>query len=301
MNRKGLTLRQKEIIGGILFLSPWLIGIAVFFLYNIGQTIVYSFNDVIIDMAHGGYHLEWRGLDHYRHIFFVHGTFNRQLVESVIDLVWELPLIIFFSLFIAILLNRKFMGRGLVRIIFFLPVVIASPAIRGVLAAAMIVALEGVDAGMAGATGAGGFNSMAVAMMFVDFGMPIRVVFFLLDAISRLHDVIRMSGVQILIFLAALQSIPSSLYEVSQIEGATAYETFWKITMPMVSPFILINIIFTIVNNFAESTVMTSAIRLVFPMRLGEASAMIMVSTVVVSIFLFAVSALVSRKVFYQT
>ena len=298
MRRKGLTLRHKEIIGGFLFISPWLIGIVIFYFYNLWQLGIYSFNEIIIDIAYGGYRLESIGLGNYRHILFEHGRFNRLLWESIVALLWELPLITFFSLFMAILLNRKFALRGMIRVIFFLPVIIATPAIRDMLVAVTGVAITGItpDAGAA----ATGIDTRAFVMTLLRFGLPLNVALFLLDAISRLHDVIRMSGVQILIFLAALQSIPSSLYEVSQIEGATAYEAFWKITLPMVSPFILTNIVFTIVNNFADSRVINHAVDVAFPMHFGMASAMAIVSSLAVMLLLVVVCALVSRKVFYQ-
>ena len=299
MTRKGLTLRQKQIIGGYLFVLPWIIGVCWFFFYNLWQVGIYSFNEIVIDMTYGGYYLESVGWGHYHHLFFEHGRFNRLLTDSIIGLVWELPLITFFSLFMAILLNRKFKFRGAVRVIFFLPVIIATPAIEGMMRAVTGVALTGInpDAGAA----VTGIDAREFVFTLVQFGIPFNVAVFLLDAIARLHDVIRMSGVQILIFLAALQSIPSSMYEVSQIEGATAYEAFWKITLPMISPFILTNIIFTVVNNFAASRVMREAVDNAFPLLMGMGSAMVIVSSLAVLLFLFVVCALVSRKVFYQT
>ena len=294
-----LSLRKKEIIGGYLFLMPWIIGVSIFFLYNIIQVIVYSFNNLIIDQTYGGFHLENVGQEHYHTLFFVHGFFVRQLVEALINLMWEVPLIIFFSLFIAILLNREFMGRSLVRTIFFLPVIIATPAVQWMLGSIMDLTTSGIVP--ANTPVSGGLSSMAIASVFVDLGMPINLITFVIDAINRLHDVIRMAGIQMLIFLAALQSIPAQLYEVSKIEGATAYETFWKVTLPLISPFILVNIIYTIINNFAHSPVLSTVTTTAFQlMNFGLGSAMSLVSSLAVCLFLLIIGYLVSKKMFYH-
>jgi ABC-type sugar transport system permease subunit len=211
-------------------------------------------------------------------------------------------LIIFFSLFMATLLNRAFAGRALVRAIFFLPVIMATTAIQGPLEQIMAMMLGGVSSiPPEMMREAQGFNAASIAFMLSDFGMPVQVIEFIVDAIAQLHNVIRASGVQILIFLAALQSVPTSMYEVAQIEGATGYEIFFKITVPMVSPLILTNIVYTVVDTYARSNAVDISHLTAFTLQqFGRSSAMSMVSSAAVMLLLGFVVWLVSKRVFYQ-
>lgn len=308
--RKGLSLRGREVRSGLLFISPWIIGFLFFFLGNLGQSIIFSFNDIIIDQEYGGFDLQFAGLAHYHHIFLEHGTFNRELVESILQMLVNVPLIIFFSLFMAILLNRAFFGRGLVRAIFFLPVIMATSAIEGSLELIMGLMMGGVTSVPPEIMRVEqGFDAASIAFMLADFGMPVMIVNYIVEAIAMLHDIIRASGVQILIFLAALQAIPPSMYEVAQIEGATGYEAFWKITVPMVSPLILTNVVYTIVDTFAQSSVIESARAMMFTsvtladgtsvMAFGQSSAMALVSSIFACAVLLIVGWAISRYVFY--
>ena len=299
MKRKfNLSLRGRSTVSGLLFISPWLIGMAVFFLYSVIRAFSFSFNDVGME---GGFSTSWVGLDNFRFILFEHGTYNRILFDSVTRIFLHLPLIIFFSLFMAILLNRAFAGRALVRAIFFLPVILASAAIQE--PTQMVVGLM-----LGGVTSLPpeiireqtGFNAQVVANMLLEFGVPTQIIDFIIDSIAQLHDVIRASGVQILIFLAALQAIPSSMYEVAQIEGATSYEIFWKITIPMVSPLILTNIVYTIVDSYVQSSVVSSAHITAFTfLEFGRSSAMSVISSSVVLLLMGILVWLVSKRVFY--
>jgi len=299
--RKRMTLRRREMVSGLLFISPWLVGVTFFFLYNLFQAARYSFNDIVIDRVYGGFTLHSVGWAHFRHIFMEHGTFERELFTSLGLMVLNVPLIIFFSLMMAIILNRQFMGRGAVRAIFFLPVIMASPAIVGAITmvlAELLGGAGGVPPEMMDQ--ASGFNAMALGFMLVELGVPVGIISYIIDAIAMLHNTIRASGVQILIFLAALQAIPPSMYEVAQIEGATGYETFWKITIPMVSPLILTNVVYTIVDTYAESSVVDMALHMAFTnQNFGVASAMSIVSALLACLVLLIVGWAISKFVFY--
>jgi ABC-type sugar transport system permease subunit len=303
--KKGMTLQRREIVWGLLFISPWIVGVTFFFLLNLIQSAVFSLNHLHIDNAQGGYYLEWAGFAHYRHIFLEHGTFVRELVESIGMMLINVPLIIFFSLFMAILLNRAFVGRGLVRAIFFLPVVMASPAIEATITQIMAAVMGGVSSVPPDVMRAQtGFDAQSIAMMLSQFGIPMQVIDYITEAIAMLHSTIRASGVQILIFLAALQAIPPSMYEVSQIEGATGYEAFWKITIPMVSPLILTNVVYTIVDTFAQSEVVKTSAATAFRTTVqgfafGLGSAMSLVSSVFACLVLLIVGWVISKYVFY--
>jgi len=299
--RRGFDLRRKEMVTGLLFVSPWIVGIIFFYFSNILRTVVYSFNRLSL-LDEGGYTLTWLGLDNFRHALFVHVTYNRVLFESIVSILWGLPMIIFFSLFMALLLNRKFPGRALTRAIFFLPVIMATEAVTGAIASASTMMFAGISPVPPDVAFDAGFDANTITFMLLDFGVPMQAVSYIVNAIAQLHNIIRSSSVQIIIFLAALQAIPPSLYEVAQIEGATGYESFWKITFPMVSPLILTNIVYTIVDSYTNSNIAQLAHQTAFPgFNFGVSAAMGIMSTVMTCVLLLIVGFVVSRYVHYNS
>ena len=178
--------------------------------------------------------------------------FNRMLVNSILDMIADVPLIIVFSFFAASLLNQKFKGRLLARAIFFLPVILAS---------GIIIKLDDLEFirqvifhGSSGEGTLAGNTMMSFQLeRYLDLiGIHPAMINYISQAVGRIYQIINSSGVQMLIFLAALQSIPPSLFEASNIEGATSWENFWKITFPMLSPYILTNTIYSIIDNFTS-------------------------------------------------
>ena len=290
-------MRHKEMIVGYVMITPWLIGIIVFFLSNLWRSVQFSFSDVEVSV---GIPLTPIGFENYRVAFLQHATFNRVLTESLVETIVSIPLILFFSLFVAILINRKFMLRGVVRAFLFLPIIMASPAINEALMGAMRALMGGVSTVPPEMMETTGVDTMMVLRILTDYGLPLAIAQYVADAIVSLFEVIRASGVQIIIFLAALQSVPSSLYEVAKIEGATAYETFWKITLPMVSPLILTNMIYTIIDTFSRSDVIVLSYNMAFTtLNFGLSSAMSLISSISICIVLLISGWLVSKKVFY--
>jgi ABC-type sugar transport system permease subunit len=297
--RRGLTLRGRQILAGYMFIFPWLIGIICFFLYNLIEAWRYSFSNISFEGGRAVF--EWIGMENFYYIFRQHPTFMQEMFESVFQMIINVPLVIFFSLFMAILLNRAFMGRGLVRAIFFLPVIMASAAIAdtiemsfGMIFGGVNYIPEEVDVGQTG------FSAGAILMLLDGFQVPAQVSIFIAEAIANLHEIIRSAGVQILIFLAALQAIPPSMYEVAQIEGATGYEIFWKITMPMVSPLIITNVVYTVVDTYSNSEVVETAHEMFFrESNFGASSAMSLSTALLVCLALFAVCWVISKRVFY--
>jgi len=308
VRKKGLSLRSRELVWGLLFISPWLVGVLFFFLYFLVQSVIFSFNNLIVG-EQGGFTLQWVGFAHYNDIFFIDSTFPRELAESIGQMLLNVPLIIFFSLFMAILLNREFLGRGFVRAIFFLPVIMATSAIEGTIAQILMDMQGGINPTPEVVRAQSGLDARSIAMMLYQFGIPSQIIDYIIDAIAMLHGVIRASGVQILIFLAALQAIPPSMYEVAQIEGATGYEAFWKITIPMVSPLILTNVVYTIVDTFIQSPVVQTARDTAFSSTqimegvagfdFGRGSAMALVSSLLACLVLLVVGWAISKYVFY--
>lgn len=300
MKKKGLTLLQRRMIYGYLFILPWLIGFIVFYVRSLLMTIEFSFSNLNVEVV-GGYSLDFVGLTNYIYAFREHGTFKQVLTDSIGYMLLDLPLIIFFSLFMGILLNREFKGRTLVRAIFFFPVILNSEAIASTLQLSMQMMAGGISAGTSEM--AASSNSVDIGYyidMFRNLSIPDFLLEYIVTAVERISDIISASGVQIVIFLAALQSIPSSMYEVAKIEGATDYETFWKVTFPMVMPHIITNVVYTIIDAFAGSEVITLAYDTAFSFyNYGLSSVFSLVSTIITCFILVVVCRFIQKRTFY--
>ncbi len=302
--RKKLTLLQKRGLSGYFFILPWFIGFLIFYVRSLIMTVQFSFSNLTMDAINGGYTLEPVGLENYLYAFRVHGTFKQILTTSVGNMLIDVPLITFFALFMAMLLNKKFPGRGIVRAIFFLPVILNSGAITAALDLSAQMMSGGISTQTTEMVASAG-NTLAFDIdylinMFVSFGLPASIIEYITAAVARVNDIIEASGVQIIIFIAALQSIPGSMYEVAKIEGATGYETFWKVTFPMVMPHIITNVVFTIVDSFTESEVVELAYSVAFDQfNYGLSSVFSLVSTVITCIILVLVCGWISKKTFY--
>jgi len=299
MKRKRMTLKQKRAITGLLFILPWMIGFLAYYVRSLFLTAQFSLSNIEIAET-GGYTASFVGLDNYRFALFEHANFNQILVGSLSDILIDVPFIIFFSLFIAILLNTRFKGRAMVRAIFFLPILLGSGAVLE----ALQLATENIQAGasttISEMTASGGVNVDYFLRIFIDLGLPDRFVDYIIGLVGRIYEIVRASSVQIIIFIAALQSVSSSLYEVSKIEGATTYETFWKVTFPMVSPLILTNVVYTIVDSFVNSDVVDIAYQAAFTSyNYGLSAAMSILSTLVVCLILLAVGTIITKFTFY--
>ncbi|TAH69564.1 MAG: sugar ABC transporter permease [Anaerolineaceae bacterium] len=302
MRKRKLTLTQKRMINGYLFILPWLIGFIIFYVRSIILTTEFSFSELTVG-AVGGYELEFVGLDNFIYAFREHGTFKQILTTSVGNMILDIPLIIFFSLFMAILLNRQFKGRTLIRVIFFLPVILNSSAISTALELSQQMMAGGISAGssqMAAETTSTGVDINYYIGLFKQLAMPDRVLDYIVAAVGRINNIITASGVQIVIFLAALQSIPGSMYEVAKIEGATAYETFWKVTFPIVMPHIITNVVYTVIDNFAESQVVTLAYDTAFTdFNYGLSSVFSLISTAITCLILVLIVGFIQKRTFY--
>ena len=302
MKKKRLTLTKKRMINGYLFILPWLIGFIFFYIRSIILTTEFSFSELTVG-AVGGYKLKFVGLDNLIYAFREHGTFKQILTSSVFNMLLDIPLITFFSLFMAILLNRQFKGRTLIRVIFFLPVILNSSAIATALELSQQMMAGGISAGssqMAAETVSSNIDVSYYIDIFKELAMPEVVLDYIIDAVARINNIITASGVQIVIFLAALQSIPGSLYEVAKIEGATAYETFWKVTFPMVMPHIITNVVYTVIDNFADSEVVNLAYDTAFTeFNYGLSSVFSLVSTAVTCLILIVIVGFIQKRTFY--
>lgn len=295
-----MTLVGKEAVAGVLFVMPFLIGFFGIFLPMIVESVRFSFSNM--EVSSTGYVLTKaanKGLEHYLRALTIDPNYNRRLLGAISQMAVEVPLVIIFSFFAATLLNQNFHGRAIARSIFFFPVILTSGVILGLENSDLLVqtlSTTGVSADEAQTI----FNVTRFLSVYTDFPLP--VVAFLSNAVNGIYDIVVASGVQILIFLAALQSISPSLYEASSMEGATAWENFWKITFPMISPIILVNSVYTIIDLFTNesNSMMTSIRSTIFQdIKYGLGSAMAWIYFVCIAVILVVVGGLISRKVFY--
>ncbi|WIV20929.1 sugar ABC transporter permease [Paenibacillus polygoni] len=299
MKGMGLTLTRKRSLLGLFFISPWLVGFIILFLMPMIQSIRFSMSDLSI--VPGGYELKFTAWNNFREALFIDANYNRILTESVLQMAVNVPLILFFSLFSAVLLNQKFRGRSLARAIFFLPVILASGAVASAEAAGLINLIGNATAAEEAGLSSSQFNTMAMVDLLAEAGMPLVMTDYIVDAVMRIYDIIRSSGVQILIFLAALQSVPTTMYEVAKMEGATGYESFWKITFPMVSPLILTNVIYTVIDSFTTSPITQTIYTTAFQTQnFGLSASMSWLYTIVVGILLLIIGFFISKKVHYN-
>jgi len=298
VKKKRLSLTGKRAMMGYVFVSPYIIGLITFFMVPIVRSFIFSLNR--FEVVQDGFELIPVGFEYYRRALLVHPNFTRNLVESILDMVANVPLIIIFSFFAANLLNQKFKGRSAARAIFFLPVILMSGVMRVVDSGDLLqssLGLTQTDAAQ------GSFQAIQLARLLFQARLDPRFIEYIISAVNRIYEIVSASGVQILIFLAGLQSIPPSLFEASNIEGATGWENFWKITFPMVSPLILVNTIYTVIDTLTNSSnsVMELIRNIAFAQNnYGFSAAMAWIYFASIMIVVLAITGIISRTVFYQ-
>ncbi|WP_125665830.1 carbohydrate ABC transporter permease [Paenibacillus baekrokdamisoli] len=298
MNMRKLSLARKKELFGFLFVAPWLFGFLLLLVVPLYQSIRFSFSKLTIEVT--GYAIKNVGFENYRTALLSDPWFNRILTEAISQMVLNVPLIIFFSLFAATLLSQKFRGRAFARAVFFLPVVLAS----GVIASLDASNLLGQFMSSASTNLEGnfsGFKSVDLKPLLFEAGLDRSIVEYLTGAVDRIYQIISSSGVQIMIFLAGLQSISPSLYEAAKMEGATGYESFWKITFPMVTPLILTNTVYSIIDSFYNNGVTHYMQGITFQqLNFGLSAAMSWIYFIVITVILLISTYALSKRVFYQ-
>lgn len=293
MNKK-LSLEQKRARTGYVFILPWLLGLLFFFAVPILTSLMYSFSHVTI--VQGGVNTRFAGLSYYKNALFSDERFIPLLVAALKEIAIQVPIIIIFALFISVMLNAEFYGRGLVRSIFFLPLMLSSSVLLS------IINSDSYSGDVTGSSSVFMVSSFSIGDILTQAGLPSGLIKYLTSVIDSIFTMTWQSGVQIILFLAALQSIPPSLKEAASVEGATAWEYFWKITVPMISPMILVNIAFTVIDTFTSYSngVMEFVTSQAANLHYSFSSPVTWIYFVVISLILFIVVGLFSRKVFYM-
>ncbi len=251
--KKMMTLSRKKARYGYLFVIPLLFGLVFQFGIPAARSIQFAFSTVNISAT--GFSTVFNGIQNFYDALLVNTTFREKAVQSLLNMLLNLPLITIFSFFAASILNQNFKGRWLVRTLFFLPLVLAAPALMNFDAGDALQSMMGASGSFKASESLTGLQSYNLMSLLISSGvLPQNIALYLANAADRIYDIIILSGVQTLIFLAALQSIPPTMYEVASIEGASAWESYWRITFPMTSPMIMTCMIFTIIDSFTAST-----------------------------------------------
>ncbi len=300
--KRRVSLEAKKARHGWLFVLPFIIGFIAIYLPIIFDSLKYSFSEIGKQNK-----ITFVGLQNYKDAIMGESgmDFLTSLGAGLTKLVLDIPTIIVFSLFIAVLLNQKIIGRAAFRAIFFMPVILST----GLIASIDMMSATGsdmsgtIDTGME--SGAAEIvNAMDVEALFSEMAVGAELTKTVANAVNNIYDIVNRAGVQMLIFLAGLQSISPAIYESCEVEGATAWETFWKITFPMISPMILVNLVYTVIDSFTDSSnpVMKVIDQAYNQGSKGQtiSSAMAWMYFLVVILIIAAVAGISSAFIFYQ-
>lgn len=266
--KSGSKLLAKRNRAGYTFVAHWIIGLSLFFVYPLVSSIWYAFNDVIVQP--GNIATEFKGLHWFKEILQVDPNYLDNVVASLGSIFYSLPVIISLSLILAVMLNQKYKGRTVFRIIFFLPIIMAGSVVMNQLNGEYIT----MPLFSSGDSGSGiiDYQGILASLKVPDFLSDI-LEFLLSNTISLVWS----CGVQTVLFLAGLQSIPESLYEVSKIEGANRWEEFWRITVPSLRHIISLVLVYTMIELFTDmkNKVISEAYTLMVGQNFGKSSAML--------------------------
>jgi ABC-type sugar transport system permease subunit len=238
----GSTVEARQQSVGYLFVLPWLIGISIFFIYPMSQAAVYLFNQV--DLEPGRLVYTFAGWGIFNRVFMVDAENIRIIIESIQSTFVSAALILCFSLIIAVIINKPFYGRGFCRAILALPILVSSGVLMQVFKGDMFrYSIES-------SASATIFQSFFFEGLLNKMGLSWENIWAMSGIVKKLLDLIWQCGIQILIFVAGMQSIPSTYFEVCKVEGASPWQTFWKVTFPLITPFLTLNFVYAVIDSF---------------------------------------------------
>lgn len=224
---------KRKAIFSFLFVLPWLVGFLLFSFKPLADVFIYSFNRTRF-LPNATIELEFIAWENYYNILFVQTTFLENITDYLYQMVLMLPVIVIFALMVALLLNSSVPGRQMYRVIFFLPVVLMQGPLMEIVNSLDAMSISGVD-------------SMFV-FSFIRNQLPTYIADPIMYAIKNFVTIVWLSGVQILVCLAGLQKLDRNMYEAACIDGASSWQIFWKITLPVSRPFILLSAVYTVID-----------------------------------------------------
>lgn len=300
IKKKSKTFEAKRGKYGYVFVAPYIIGSIFFIVYPIILSIAFSLSKVSNDSV--GFTMDFMGLENYKYMLFSDSEYNKTVISTISDMLVNVPIVAIFSFFIASLLNQEFKGRGIARSVLFLPLIVSSTAVNRLLSSREVTAVAENLGGNNSSSGADFSATLSEALEKMNIGT--EIIDLLSSTVNNIGQVLAMSAIPIIIFLAALQSISPSIYEASYVEGATKWEVFWKISLPIISPMILVVIIYTIIDSFSNTgnAVIKTIHNLSFTgnIDIGKGCAAAWIYLIITMVIMGAVYLFVNRFVFYQ-
>lgn len=304
--RARLPLATRHNLKGYIFVAPLIVGLALFFIGPMVQSFTYVFSKIAI--GEGGAVVTWVGFENLRDIYIRSNQTLDFLLKALGSTLTQLPMILIFSSFAAILLNRNFKGRAFARAVFFLPVIVSSGVLLGYEGSALALINKGMSREVSqSAQMASNFIRGLLANMNLDASL----IKYITDIIDSIYTVVNLSGMQILIYLAALHQVSPELTEAAHIDGATGWEIYWKVTLPITSPYLLVNAIYTVIDSFVHTTAnqgLGSSVDIhgyidtlmFYRFNIGNASAVAWSYFLVVLVLMAIVVGIMSRVIFYD-
>ena len=310
IKKSRISYEKKKGLYGYGFIAIWIIGVIYMFIVPIFKSAWYSmcYTELVTTadqaaqrgMTSAGIYTEWNNFGNYEEALFKNQDYLPKLTESLGAMVPQVIVVMIFSLFIALLLNQKFRGRTFARAVFFLPVLVATGPVLAVIKGD--ISTNGISSGEQ-------FSALFQTdlvdelLQFLGiYNLNQQLTMTIQTITSDIFNLLWSAGIQILIFLAALQQIPVSAKEAASMEGATGWEFFWKITFQMISPMILANLIYTVIDTFidSENPVMSIVLAQSRGLRYGLSAAMAWIYFLIVAVALAIIVAIVSKFVFYE-
>lgn len=293
--RKPMSYERRRSLCGYGFILLWLIGFITFFIRPLVMMVIYTFAEPV--NGDTSYELVFRGLQYYKRLFLEDPDFLQMLSNSFLDLLKNVPIIVSVSLLVAVILNQKFIGRVFFRGVFFIPVIVATGMVMKILNGDYLAGnmMQGNAASALMSVG-------SVADLLERLQIPQQLNTWLIGAANSIFDLLWKTGIQILLFIAALQTVPPSVYEASSVEGASGWDNFWKVTLPIISPMILLCVVYTIIDSFIDTgnELMGRILSYAQEMQTSYSSTMALVYFVCVLVFMGIVYKIIGRFVHYS-
>ena len=297
---KKVSLDARKARAGYIFVLPFILGVILIYIPILLDSIWFSLTERDFSNPNA-VRFDFVWFKYYKDAFTANANFVSNLMSGVQQLIFEVPAVIIFSLFIAVVLNQKMLGRAAFRAIFFLPVIVSTGIMETINAADFMSTQtsSGINDGSGGSGATEIISALDIEQLFSGMKVGGELVTYVVSIVNNVYNIINYSGVQMLIFLAGLQSISPSIYEACRIDGATGWETFWKVTFPMISPMILVNAVYTIIDAFTRTqNPMIKYINTVDDW--SSSTAMSWIYFLIIMLIIAAVAAIASTFIFYQ-
>lgn len=293
-NRRGMNLERRRSLAGIMFVLPWIIGFVGMFIRPLVSSMLYSVSNTKISPR--GMILEYIGFVNFHKAFFSDLYYSQYLFGEVSGMVSNAVIILAFSLMMAVIISGEFKGRTLIRTVFFLPVICGSGVVLSILNGDVMSnsIISGERASML-------FQTKGIDSLLLNMGLNYDLVTTLTGIVDGIFNLTWKSGLQILLFLSGLLSVSPSLYESAKIEGATRWEVFWKITFPLVTPILILNVVYTIIDGFTDysNKVMRYILNFARELNFSYSAALSWIYFIIIMAIIGITYAIINKRVVY--